>query len=299
MPEGDTVYLSAARLHAALKGRRLTRSDLRVPRYATTDLSGQTVREVIPIGKHILFRIEGGITLHTHFKMEGRWDVYEPGKRWRGPAFKVRAVLETPEAIAVGVDLAAVDLKPTRQEDELVGHLGPDLLAPVGKWSDRGRVQPGWGGSAPRLNLWDEDEALARLRADGSVDIGDALIDQTKMAGLGNVNRSEICFLKGLHPFTPVAAVDDLKGLVDLARRVIMANRTTGNQVTTGDKRPGRSHWVYGRRGEPCRRCGTPIVKTYSRAAETNGTPDRVVYLCPWCQPPPGGAGDITPAPLP
>lgn len=283
MPEGDTVYLSAARLHAALKGRRLTRSDLRVPRYATTDLSGQVVREVVPVGKHLLFRIEGGITLHTHFAMEGRWDVYEPGRRWRGPAFKVRAVLETPEAIAVGTDLATIDLQPTKREDELVGHLGPDLLAPAGAWSERGRVMPGWGGSAPRPNLWDREEALARLRADGSVDLGDALIDQTKMAGLGNVYRSEICFLKGVHPLTPAGAVDDLEGVVDLSRRIIMANRTTGRQVTTGDKRRGRSRWVYGRAGEPCRRCGTPIVKTGSRGAG-NGTGERVVYFCPSCQ---------------
>ncbi len=283
MPEGDTVYLAAATLHAAMKGRRLVRSDLRVPRYATTDLSGQILREVFPIGKHLLFRIEGGITLHTHFKMEGRWDLFERGRSWRTPAFKIRAVLETEEVIAVGTDLARVDLVPTKSEADLVGHLGPDLLAPEGEWAERMKVVPGWGGSAPRLTLWDESEAIARLRSDPQAAIGDALIDQTKLAGLGNVYRSEICFLKGLDPFAPVGEVEDLPGVVRLARRVIMGNRTTGRQITTGDTRRGRGRWVYGRRGEPCRRCGTPIVRTAS--SRDDGTPDRVVYLCPSCQP--------------
>lgn len=274
MPEGDTVYRSAAELHAALKGRTLIRTDFRVPAFATSDLSGMKVREVFPIGKHILFRIEGGVSIHTHFKMEGRWDLYATGRSWRGPAYKVRAVLEVPGTVAVGTDLGLLELIPTKTEREVLGHLGPDLLAPE---TD---PRAGWGASAPRINLWDRDEAVRRILAEPEVPIGDALIDQSKVAGLGNVYRSEICFLKGLDPQTPVAEAGDIAGILDLSRRIIWANRTTGAQITTGDRRRGRSRWVYGRRGEPCRRCGTPIQKASS------GPPgmERVTYWCPHCQ---------------
>ena len=255
MPEGDTVYLSATRLHRALAGDALTATDFRVPRYATLDLAGCFVDEVTSRGKHILMRLSDDLTLHTHFKMEGAWDLYRRGRRWRNPAWQARVVLETEAWVAVGFRLPMIDVLPTSEEDRVVGHLGPDPLRD-----------------------WDAREALMRLEKDLGRPIADALLDQTIVAGLGNVYKSEICFLRGVHPQTPVERAGDLSAVVALGARLLQANRATGRQITTGDARPGRTSWVYGRGGEPCRRCGTPIEKS----PEAEG---RVSYWCPSCQP--------------
>ena len=261
MPEGDSVYLATTRLHKALAGNELTTTDFRVPRFATLDLSGKRIENVVARGKHILMRVEGGTTIHTHFKMEGEWHLYRPGERWHGPGWQVRCVLETEPWVAVGFRLGVVDVLPTEKEHEFVGHLGPDLLG----------------------DEWDAAIAVENLLRDPTRPLADALLDQTLMAGLGNVYKSEICFLSGLYPWTPVADVPDLAKVVDLSKRTIEANRSTGMQITTGDNRPGRRHWVYGRKGEPCRRCGTGIEKK----EEVVGTRERVTYWCPSCQPRP------------
>jgi formamidopyrimidine-DNA glycosylase len=258
VPEGDTVFVAATRLHQALAGSVLEKTDFRVPAFATADLSGRRLLEVVSRGKHFLFRIEGGVTFHTHFKMDGEWHLYRHGGRWRGAAHAVRAVLETPEWDAVGFHLATTELLPTAEEGRVVGHLGPDPLTD-----------------------WDAAEALRRLRLHPHRPIGETLLDQTVMAGPGNVYKCEICFLRGVDPWTPAGAVPDHEGLVDLTARLMQANRTTGMQVTTGDDRPGRGRWVYGRGGKPCRRCGTPIRR---RAGTPGG--ERVTYWCPACQPP-------------
>ncbi|TDC04223.1 DNA glycosylase, partial [Streptomyces sp. 8K308] len=131
MPEGDTVWQAARRLDAALAGHPLTRSDLRVPRLATTDLTGRAVLDVTPRGKHLLTRVEGGLTLHSHLRMDGAWHVHTPGQRWRGgPAHQIRAILATADHTAVGYRLPVLDLVRTAEEPRLVGHLGPDLLGP-------------------------------------------------------------------------------------------------------------------------------------------------------------------------
>jgi endonuclease-8 len=261
MPEGDTVFVTAARVHAALAGHTLMRTDFRVPRYATVDFSGRSFLEARARGKHLLFRIEGGHTIHSHLKMEGEWHLYRSGERWRMAGHHARAVLEVDGRSAVGFRLGKLEVIATPEEADVVGHLGPDLLG----------------------DDWDAGLALANLLADPARAIGDALIDQTVMAGLGNVYRSEICFLSGLDPRTPVGRVPNAAKVVALAKRVIEANRATGHQITTGDPRRGRRHWVYGRRDERCRRCGTPIAR---RQGEV-GTRDRVTYWCPACQPPP------------
>jgi endonuclease-8 len=258
MPEGDTVHLAAARLDRALSAQVLTQTDFRVPRFATADLSGARVEEVVARGKHLLFRFSTGMTLHTHFKMEGAWHLYRPGERWRGPGFQVRAVLTTEEWVAVGFRLGICELIETELEHTIVGHLGPDVLGPD----------------------WDPEEAVRRMDKHPDRPIGDVLIDQTVIAGLGNIYRCELCFLRGLYPWQPLGSVKDLPGLVALTKRVMEANRTTGMQITTGDRRPGQTQWVYGRKGLPCRRCSTPISK---RAEKPSGT--RVTYWCPNCQP--------------
>src|SRR5688500_13454745 len=182
MPEGDTVFLAATRMHTALAGQRLMATDFRVPRFATADLSGQLVREVAARGKHLLLRTDAGVTLHTHFKMEGTWHLYRHGERWRGPDHQVRAVLETDDVVAVGFRLGIVELLPTAEEDRVVGHLGPDVLGPD----------------------WDPALAEANLARDPAREIGVALIDQRALAGPGNVYKSEALFLRGIHPWEPV-----------------------------------------------------------------------------------------------
>src|SRR3954462_4768285 len=117
MPEGDTGWQSARRLHRALAAKVLTRSDLRVPKYATADLTGRRVLDVTPRGKHLLTRLEGGLTLHTHLRMDGRWALYRPGERWSGgPAHQIRAVLANEDTTAVGYRLPVVELLRTADE---------------------------------------------------------------------------------------------------------------------------------------------------------------------------------------
>jgi endonuclease-8 len=258
LPEGDTVHLTAARLHKALAGQELIATDFRVPRFATADLSGQRVIEVAARGKHLLLRTDAGVTLHSHLMMEGAWHLHRPGERWRGPAFQARVVLTTARWVAVGFRLGICELVATDREHEVVGHLGPDVLGPD----------------------WSVERAAGNLRADPERTIGVALLDQRAIAGPGNIWKSEICFLRGVSPWTPVGEVDDLEGMLDLLKRMMEVNRTIGQQVTTGDRRRGRRHWVAERAGEPCRRCGTLI-----RLAEQEARGlERVTYWCPRCQ---------------
>lgn len=262
MPEGDIVWLSAKRLRGALAGRPLVRADFRVPALATVDLSGVVVREVVSRGKHLLFRFDSALTLHTHFKMDGTWRLHRVGERWRGgPAWQVRAVLENVEWQAVGYRLPVVELLPTAAESRIVGHLGPDLLGPD----------------------WDPAEAVRRLQAAPDREIGLALLDQRNLAGIGNVYKAETCFLRGVSPWLPVREVPDLPAMVALAHRLLHANKESYGQVTTGDPRRGRSHWVYDRANLPCRRCGTVIA----RAMQGDAPEERVTYWCPRCQPGP------------
>lgn len=258
MPEGDTVFVAATKLNAALGGVTIDRSDFRVPRLATVDLSGRTVENVEARGKHLLLRVSGGLTLHTHYKMEGSWHLYRPGETWRGPGFQIRAVLYTREWNAVGFRLAIVELLDSADEDQIVGHLGPD----------------------PLREDWDPDRVTSAIERRPDVAIGEVLLDQSVVAGPGNVYKCEVCFLAGVDPHAPVGEVPDVRRLVDLLVRLMRANRTVGAQVTTGDLRPGRQRWVYGRSGEACYRCGTGI----RRAQQKGYGGDRVTYWCPACQ---------------
>lgn len=257
MPEGDTVWLAAKRMHEALAGEVLRRSDFRVPALATVDLSGQTVLAVLPRGKHMLTRLSGGLSLHTHFRMDGSWHLYRPGDRWTGgPDWQVRAVLETAGWQAVGYRLPVVEL--VEDESEAVGHLGPDVLA----------------------EDWDLDVALANLLREPDREIGMALLDQRLIAGLGNLYRTEVLFLRGLTPWVRVGDVPDLPGVVRTGRRLMLANRGHWEQSTTGNLRHGEQHWVFERGGKPCRRCGTRIL-----VAEQGDAPyARLTYWCPRCQ---------------
>ncbi|MGW2824679.1 Fpg/Nei family DNA glycosylase [Streptomyces sp. NPDC001443] len=262
MPEGDTVWQAARRLHIALAGRVLIRSDLRVPKFATADLTGRAVLDVTPRGKHLLTRVEGGLTLHSHLRMDGSWKIYAPGARWTGgPAHQIRAILGTTEHTAVGYRLSVLELLRTADEHRAVGHLGPDLLGPD----------------------WDPERALANLRTDPARALGEALLDQRNLAGIGNVYKSELCFLLGVTPWLPVGALPDERAarLPALAKRLLEANRERPVRSTTGHR--GQELFVYGRARRPCLRCGTPI-----RAADQgDGSRERPTYWCPACQPGP------------
>ncbi|MDF3292310.1 Fpg/Nei family DNA glycosylase [Streptomyces silvisoli] len=259
MPEGDTVWLTARRLREALAGRAVVRCDLRVPKLATTDFSGRRIEEVLSRGKHLLTRFEGGWTLHSHLRMDGSWQVYAAGERWRGgPHHQIRAVLATAESVAVGYRLPVLELLRTAEEDRAVGHLGPDLLGPD----------------------WDPAEALRRLLSDPGRPVGEALLDQRNLAGIGNVYKSELCFLRGVTPWTPVGELASAERMVALAHKLLEANKARHGHITTGNPRRGRTHWVYNREHQPCLRCGTAV----RRADQGPSDEARVTYWCPSCQ---------------
>ncbi|MGW5455392.1 Fpg/Nei family DNA glycosylase [Nocardia sp. NPDC003979] len=257
MPEGDTVYRTAERLRTALAGKTLTRSDFRVPRYATVDLVGEVVDDVVSYGKHLFVRTDTA-SIHTHLKMEGSWRVFHCGQRWTKPRVTARLVLATDEIEAVGFSLGKVQVLPRADEHTVIDHLGPDLLGPG----------------------WDPTEALRRLSEYPRRPIGVALLDQRNLAGIGNIYRSEICFLRRVHPATAVGDITDLPALVDESHRVL------GKAAHEPPWRP----MVYLRTRRPCPRCGTAIA---SRLLGEDDLADRItqrergIFFCPRCQPEP------------
>jgi endonuclease-8 len=258
VPEGDAVWFTARRLHEALAGRPLTRSDFRVPRYATVDLTGQTVTEAAARGKHLLIRTDQGLTVHTHLKMEGAWRIMPASGRPPVQAHTLRVVLANAEWVAAGYQLGIAEVLRTSREGEVIGHLGPDLLG----------------------DDWDPAEAVRRLSLLRSRAIGEALLDQKCLAGIGTFYMTEMLFLRGISPWRATGEVTNLKELVELGKRLLEANKERPGHVSTGDTRPGRESWVYGRAGRPCRRCGTVIRKGQGGPAGQ----ERVRFWCPTCQ---------------
>jgi len=259
VPEGDTVFRTAARLHRELSGHVLTLSDLRVPQHATADLTGLQIRETVSRGKHLLTRV-GDWTLHTHLRMEGVWHVHPHGTRWRRPEHAARVVLETAERQAVGFWLGMVDLVPTNEEHRVVGHLGPDLLG-----SD-----------------WDLEVALTNLDMGPERPVFSALLDQRNLAGFGTEYVNELLFVMGVHPMTRVADLPDVRRLVVRGQQMIRANSTRWERSFTGSTRPGQERWVFHRERKPCRRCGARIAD-----ADLGEDPvqARNAFWCPHCQP--------------
>jgi endonuclease VIII len=250
MPEGDTVWHTAASLRQHLAGQTLTRCDVRVPRFATADLTGHVVDEVLSRGKHLFIRV-GPASIHSHMKMEGSWRV---GNRPMRVDHRARIILEANGIRAVGVDLGVLEILERDRDGEAVAHLGPDLLG----------------------EDWHPALAAANLTAHPDRPIAEALLDQRVLAGIGNVYANELCFVSGRLPTAPVSAVGDPRRLVSRAREMLWANRFRWDRCTTGDTRPGRQLWVYGRAGQNCRRCGTPV--NYDDSGE------RVTFWCPACQ---------------
>jgi endonuclease-8 len=284
MPEGDTIFRAARTLDRALAGSAVTRFETVLPKLARVDedapIAGRRVESVTARGKHQLMRFSapparpgGPLVLRTHLRMSGSWHLYRHGERWQRPRRAMRIVVETGAWVAVGFDVPVAEWLDeralARQAD--LRRLGPDLLGAE----------------------LDAAEAERRLRGRGAAAIADALLDQSALAGIGNVFKSEILFVAGISPFRPVAALsaDELHAVVAISRELLLANAGpgkgdgivtyAGGRRTTGRADPAARLWVYSRGGEPCRRCATPIA--YRR----QGPDARGTYWCPRCQPGP------------
>jgi endonuclease-8 len=270
VPEGDTLFRTAAGLRPYLVGRTVTAARTAgpgpVPQVAR--IVGHEITAVEAIGKNLLIRFEGGLEIRTHLRMNGSWHRYRPGEPWRRPAGRARLVLEVPGAVAVCFDAPVVELFEQRAEPlhPSLGRVGPDLLAPD----------------------FDADEAIRRLRhpSRAVMTIAEALLDQRALAGIGNIWKNETLWTERVSPFASVGSLDEetLGRLVGTAGRLLRASAgvtAAGLRGPTSRRRSGStSRSVYGRAGRPCSRCGTPI------ASVQQGTEiPRTTYWCPTCQP--------------
>jgi endonuclease-8 len=273
VPEGDTLYRTAAGLRPYLVGRTLLAARARVPGPRVERVVGSEVLAVEAHGKNLLIRFANGLELRTHLRMTGSWHRYAPGERWRRPPGRAALVLEVAGAVAVCFDAPVVELLESRAAalHPPLGGLGPDLCA----------------------DEFDSSEAVRRLRdpSRAGLTIAEALLDQAALAGIGNVYKSEVLFIERVDPFVPIAALDDmtLAGLVARSRALLAANRSSPVRVTTGREGGGRDGaasgvpaggrlWVYGRAGRACRRCGTLIL------TRRHGALPRSTSWCPRCQ---------------
>ena len=281
MPEGDTIFRTARSLGRALAGKPITAFRSTFPLLTRFDdetpLAGQIVDSVESRGKWLLIHFSGGGTLATHMLMSGSWHIYRHGERWQQPRFNMRIVIENSEYIAVGFRVPVARM-----------HTALSLTR------DRKIPQP----VIDVLNAeFDAEAAVRRVMAHGGEEIADVLLHQEVLAGVGNEFKSEICFVTGVNPFCKVTALsrEQVAELVANSRRLVAANvlEDSGETMVTygGRKRrtkhgsdPGASLYVYGQKGEPCRRCGEPIRR------RLQGPDARVTFWCPRCKPMPDGS---------
>ena len=281
MPEGDTIFRTARTLGRALQGKPVTVFRSTYPMLTRfnddTPLIGQTIETVDARGKWLLVHFSGGGTLATHMLMSGSWHIYRHGERWQRPRNHMRILLENTDYVAVGFSVPVAKLLKAKELERLL-RIPPaaiDVLSPE----------------------FDAAQVAMRLRSCGSEEIGDVLLHQEVIAGVGNVFKSEICFVTATNPFCRVDALDAERValLIAAARRLVMANVledssdmivTYGGRQrrTTHELDPGASLWVYGRQGEPCRRCGERISR------RIQGPDARVTFWCARCQPMPDGS---------
>ena len=255
MPEGDTILSAARRVGAALIGKPIVAIETPQPRHAMDRwperLDGRAVRGVDARGKHLFIRFEGELTLHSHLRMTGQWGVYGRGERWRRSPRRAWLVIRTEQHEVVEFDGPVLELMTDARTrfDRRLATLGPDLLA----------------------DDFDERRFLALLRADDqSRGVGEALLDQRNLAGVGNMWKAEGCFLAGIDPWRRLRDLSDGEAVAVLRElRPLMQ--------ASADGRRGR-RWVYDRAGLPCRRCQTPI------RARGQGDDNRTTYWCPECQ---------------
>lgn len=263
MPEGDTIHRAARTLNAALAGRVVTRFETVLPHLARVDedapIRGRTIHSVEAAGKNLLMHFSGDLHLRTHMRMHGSWHIYKRGERWRARRGDMRIVIETAEWVAVAFNVPVAEFYDERQED--LRAMGPDLLA----------------------EQFDFGEAMQRIRSRGQSEVADALLNQRVVAGIGNEYKSEVLFLARVNPFTRVADLSDqqLETILGTARKLMLANvrKRSTSRVTTFSLDPRHSKYVFGRSGQPCRKCGSAI------AYRKQGRDVRGTYWCPKCQP--------------
>jgi endonuclease-8 len=281
MPEGDTIFRTARALGRALIGKTITGFRSTYPLLTRcnddTPLIGQLVEQVESRGKWLLIHFSGGGTLATHMLMSGSWHIYRPGERWQKPASHMRIVIENSDYLAVGftVPVAQMHTAKSLARNRKIPRSEIDVLS----------------------EGFDAAAAARRLLAHGDEELADVLLHQEVLAGVGNVFKSEVCFVTGLNPFCKVAALtaEQVDGVIATARRLLAANvlEDSGDAIVTygGRKRrtthesdPSAGLWVYDRKGEPCRRCGELIRR------RLQGRDARVTFWCPRCQPMPDGS---------
>jgi len=281
MPEGDTIFRTARALGRALNGKPITVFRSTFPLLTRfnddTPLAGQFVESVESRGKWLLIHFSGGGTLATHMLMSGSWHIYRPGERWQLSRIHMRIVIENSDYLAVGfrVPVARMHTAQSLARDPKIPPPALDVLSPE----------------------FDTATAARRILAHSNEEIGDVLLHQEVLAGVGNVFKSEVCFVTGINPFCKVAALgrEQVAALIAAARKLVAANvlEDSGDSIVTygGRKRrtthesdPGASLWVYGRKSEPCRRCGEPIRR------RIQGPDARVTFWCPRCQAMPDGS---------
>jgi endonuclease VIII len=259
VPEGDTILRTARSLAQWLEGREVTGARATVAALPAHKLVGQRVTEVEARAKHLLIRFDSGMVLHTHMRMTGAWHVYRAGDRWRRPGHQARVVLEAGDRVAVCFNAPVVELLAKRGEEvhPALTRLGPDVL-----------VDP--------LDLAEVRRRLATRPPNAP--IGQVLLDQQVVSGIGNIYRNEALFACRVHPAAPWSSLDPaaIDGLIATAARLMRAAVEPGPGPGTGGQRAERH--VYGRAGRPCHRCRTPI------AVAKLGEPARDVYWCPSCQ---------------
>ena len=276
MPEGDSIFRTARTLQRALAGHRVTGFESVFPRLTRIDddqpIRGRTVERVEARGKHLLIWLSGDLVLRTHMRMNGSWHIYRPGERWFRPRHEMRIVIETEAMVAVAfnVPVAEFATEATLTDTPALRELGPDLLS----------------------STFIPETAVARILARADMEIADALLDQSAIAGIGNIYKSEVLFAGRINPFARVGdlAKEDVERLVGVAEKLMRANvaetapggiRTYGGlRRTTSRLDPGARFWVYGRAGKPCRRCGTAISR------RKQGPNARSTYWCEHCQRP-------------
>ena len=273
MPEGDTIFRAARTLHRALAGHTVVRFESMLPAltriHEDDPVTGRVVDQVRSAGKHLLMHFSGGLVLRTHMRMNGSWHIYRVGEKWRRSRRDMRVVVATADFEAVGFNLPVAEFI---RERDLARHrslagLGPDLLS----------------------DAFDMEEAVARVHARETTTIGDVLLNQTVVAGVGNVYKSETLFACGVNPFAAARSLeaDVVRRVLETARTFLRMNVSTGLPAmttygglrgTTRRDDPRQRLWVYGRAGQPCRRCGTPI------RMQKQGLDARLTYWCPTCQ---------------
>ena len=283
MPEGDTIFRAARTLNSALAGQKVTGFESVLPKLERVEVdfgvTGRAVERIEARGKWLLIYFSGDLILLTHMLMNGSWHIYRRGEKWKRRGVDMRVVIRTArfEAVAFTVPIAEFHTAESLRRRRVFNELGPSVLAAE----------------------YDDAEILRRLRSKPELTVGEALLSQSLVAGVGNVFKSEICFACGTHPFRTVESlsISELSCLVSTARKFLVANVTdssggksamyTGFRRTTGRMDREESLWVYGRRGKPCRQCGAVIE------SRKQGLDARTTFWCPNCQPLESSANNV------